>query len=181
MGYPIFNHDNYIDFDEWKYEFAESMKANGIYPETMTPDEIIENATDEEKWQFMSDQEDIDYDNEKDNIQSAIGSRRIIAQGAAQVWNGTFAGGFIADNLQGAIDEIAGRDSGYIGFFVDDDGELEMTFTHHDGTHCVILRAITSAGEEYISDNEYNYDTTDEAIEKEVFSNPAYSEMITGV
>lgn len=142
----IFDHWDYVDPDDWREEIEESFG------------EDYENAPDDYKYSVLACYEESDYEDVKNNIAELVDGRKIIAVGSAECWNGTFEGGFIADSVQDAVDKMRGRDFGDIGFYEDTDGELHMTFNHHDGTNDVILRAITSEGCEFIYDNEYDYD-----------------------
>lgn len=152
----LFDHWNYLDAED----FREMIEEDFGCP--------LDEISDDERWQWLSRIEEEDYEEEKSNIQSVIGTDRIIANGTAGLWNGSFEGGFTAANIQDAIDKIRGNTSGDIGFYVDDDGELHMTFAHHDGTHDVTLRTITDAGEEYIDDMEY--ELAEQDIERDVFN-----------
>lgn len=160
----LFDHWNYLDIEDFRDGV---MATYGVEPSELDEDEA---------WRYLAIVEEQDYEDEKQNIQSVIGDEKIIAYGTAGVWNGSFEGGFIADNLQDAIDKIRGNDYGDIGFYVDDDNELHMTFSHHDGTHDLILHAITDAGYDYI--DEMEYELAEQDIERDVFRTPEYSMKI---
>lgn len=162
----IFDHWNYIDADDFKESIEEWYGMN------------FDDISDDDKWRYLSTIEEQDYDCEKESIQSVIGNARLICMGVASVWNGNFAGGFIAENLQDAIGQIAGSSAGDIGFYETNEDGLHMTFTHHDGTHDVCVHAITDAGEQYIEDNEYNYELSDVERDATLFTNEAYSSKI---
>lgn len=155
----IYDHWNYIDPDEWKDAICDYYEI-GI--------DGYGDLSDEEKYRVLAFYEETDYEDEKANIQAVIGDAKVIANGTAGLWNGTFEGGFLADDLQDAIHRISGNTSGDIGFYVDEDGELHMTFSHHDGTHDVVLRAVTSEGCDYIDDMEY--ELAEQDIERDVFN-----------
>lgn len=162
----LFDHDNYISDEEW----AESLTEWFGRP--------LDEIEDDEKWEYLARVEEDDYDTVKDEIARAIGGAKLIAQGTAQVWTGSYPGGFIAQDLQDAINHTQGRDYGYIGFY-EQDGDLHMTFQHHDGTHDVVLRAITESGQDFIDEHEYDYEMAEWDLEKHLFADEGLSVPIS--
>lgn len=162
----LFDHDNYIDDNEWNEVLIEAF------------DRPIEEISDDEKWNYLYALEESDYNDIVSELDKAIDGRRLICQGTAQVWNGSAQGSFIAEDLRDAIDHLQGRDSGYIGFY-EEDKDLHITFQHHDGTHDVIARVITEAGQDFIDEHEYDYDMSEWDMEKQVFENLELSEPIS--
>lgn len=173
----IFDHWSYVDPDDWRDTIIDYYE-DGRFEDDADDDEKWDNITDEEKWAFLAEQENIDYDDEKANLQSVIGDARLIVLGTAGLWYGNSEGGFIAQDLQDAIDQLRGRDDGDIGFYEDAEDGLHITFAHHDGTHDVTVKTITDAGERYREDNYYNYDLSQEELERTLFTAPKYSELI---
>lgn len=170
----LFDHWNYIDPDEADWREA-ICQFYGI------KDSEFDDLTDEQKYACLSEYEENDYEDEKSNIQAVVGDDKILCVGSAQVWNGTLEGGYIAENVQDAIDQLRGRDYGDIGWYEDtEEGQLHMTFTHHDGTNDVIMYRLTSDGWDFAYENEYNYDDplSDRDLHKALIENPNYTEAI---
>lgn len=173
----IFDYWNYVDPEEWRDEIIDYYD-DGRFEDGADADDKWDSISDDEKWHFLAQEQELIYEDEKANLQSAIGESRLVCQGTAGVWNGTFEGGFIAGDLQDAISQLRGQDYGEIGFY-QEDGQLHITFTHHDGTHDIIARTITSAGEEWLADNAYNYDISDWEQEATIFGSDEYSRPIS--
>lgn len=161
----IFDHDNYIGGEEWDSELEEWFGRP------------VDEIDDSEKWAHLAELEESDYDNAKEEISAAIGGRKLVCLGTAEVWTGTKQGGFVAEDLLDAINHLQGRDYGYIGFY-EQDGELHIAFQHHDGTHDVVARALTDAGQDFIDEHEYDYDMSEWDMEKRLFDDAALSEPI---
>lgn len=145
-GKRIFDHWDYVDPDDWADDISEMLAVDWS------------DLSEDEQWREVADLEEFAYEDVKQDLSEMIGDRKILCVGYADRWNGKVAGGYVADDLQDAIDELRGRDSGDIGWYEDEDGELHMTFTHHDGTSDVIMRAVTVDGSEALYDNEHDYD-----------------------
>ena len=166
----LFNADNYRDFDAYQKELLNS----GDY-------DTIEELPDDIVYSIMNDDENEDWEEAKNELRRICGNSRIIAIGSMGLWNGTFAGGFIADDIDTAISNCLGRDCEPEKIYVED-GNLVFEVVHHDGYNSWVLRQLTYDGyelyyqwENYGSDDEDLGEKSERDIHQILFNNPAYS------
>lgn len=171
----IFDHWNFVDPDEWKEQICDFYEID---------EDGYDDLSDKEKYHVLSIYEEDYYEDEKSNIQALIGDNKLLCVGYAELWNGAAPGGYIADNLQDAINQLRGSDYGDIGFYQGnepDDKDLHMTFTHHDGTNDVVVRILTDDGLDLVEEEEYNYDNpmSEPQLHKTLLDTPGFTETIT--
>lgn len=160
----LFSHWNYIDPDEWKETIEDWY------------DEDYDEISDDDKWQYLANEEDTAYEDLKAELEAVVGNHSIVCIGTVGRWDGTYEGGFLAENVQEVFNKVSGRDMGYFDVFIEE-GELNVSFTHHDGTNTVVARILTDAGQEYIWSeiDEWEVDTSEThriLFESDEYSSP---------
>lgn len=166
--------DNYVSyeyFDEYKQMLIE---ANDL-----------DDISDQEVWDCMSEQEAEDWDIAKDDIVRACedryGDRPVVVKGTAGTWRGSREAMNKFDDVCSAIQRIT-KDCDYVKFWVDGRGHLFIRASHHDGTHEFEIKVLTDDGERYYDNWIYGNDPrterkTDWEILSAIWNSSKYSKL----
>lgn len=159
------NYDGY-DFDFVKKDLAERLDI----PE--------EEVTDEMVWRELSDEESDDYMYAMLTLDKMFDGREVVMKGKAGTWRGNFDAVNKYDNVRAAMNDITKdcdhRKIEVIGRAV------HITASHHDGTHHMVLKVVTTKGADLYEDWNYGNKPSIEnlshyGILDKIFSNSHYA------
>lgn len=140
-----------VDFDAWKKEFAED------YPD----------ATEDQMYRMMIDQNNNMLDDERANLNFNCGSE-IIAFADIGRWNGRVSGYKIIES--GNVSDCLNTECDLAEWYVDAEGEFRFLGIHHDGRNYVYYRKLKDGTSEEDRDEllgkVYNRTVTQEDIDK---------------
>jgi hypothetical protein len=137
----------------------------------------LDDNTYDRQLDIMYDLASEDFRNVVDEITTALNNDRVIAFGQVGRWNGDFTTIELFEDVDSAMRAISGNDSGEWEIYVDD-GELMLSFTHHDGTHTFGIRGVTRAGEDLIYEPSEVFgtdDVSDEIVWKYMYESDEYT------
>ena len=141
----FFDESSYSSFDEVEEIKRElfSENADGMY-------ESLDDVSDEEAWDVLSQYKEDDWEETIRRINKAADRAQaagIIVIGTLGLWDGTARGGFIAEDVDTAINNILSGCEPYKVYM--EDGELHIESMHHDGYNDWTLRALSDDGLKY--------------------------------
>lgn len=145
-------YDNY-DLDSYKENAIEYFKE--FYEEEPTEEELLSEIYAE----MNMDWEDIATE-----LSNYFQNDMLIVTGTLGLWNGNFDGGEIFENWESAILSMM-KDCDFCRI-EDNNGELCVQCSHHDGTNYFIVRKLTSRG--YNLYDKWNYDYDDNRTERDI-------------
>lgn len=126
----------------WSNDIDISDENIKTYRDDMTNLDPDETWTDEQIIQFMYDDIDVNLDAETENIKNIdmIHSNTILVTGTLGLWHGTVMGYKLLENA--ALKDIFSTTIGdYIEFY-ENDGNIQCSDTHHDGTNHYVYREL---------------------------------------
>ena len=172
MEKTIFN--NYYDNRENYTEYAiENIIANGLYDKKEDiPEEEIEREID-----YMLDDE---WENFKYDMEHYLEDRTLLATGYIGTWRGKLKGGKAIKSFNDLYD--LWKDCDYIKF-IDDNGLLCLTCTHHDGTNNIEFRELTDKGIEFLENTSLDRAQAHDKVlqTKSYWKLPKYHKVVFGI
>ena len=107
--------------------------------ESWIADILAENPdlTEEEAWEYMYDDNNMYFDDEKINLEGVDLPENIIAIADLGLWNGRRSG---YKELSDDLTEIFKTSCDFCSWYVDQYGNVRSTQHHHDGTNCILYR-----------------------------------------
>lgn len=99
-----------------------------------------EDLTDEEIQDEVSDEEQLNFDDEKSNL-SCMLDTNILVVASLGLWNGTFMGYRELGNNLNEVLSASFSDCDYAKIYVDGHGQLRSIGAHHDGNNSYLFRA----------------------------------------
>ncbi len=107
-------------------------------------------------------------------LENYFKAHKCIATGTVGLWNGRYRGGLIIEEMQD-FDRLI-SDCDYVEIILNDDNNLEMKASHHDGTNYYEIKKLTDEGYEYYCEN--NIYLSREELCETLFHNNEYSESV---
>lgn len=126
--------------------------------------------TENEIFDAVSFQDEMNWDDFKDELEGFIKGNDWILQGDVGTWRGQRRGGFIFSDVNELYQ--AWEDCDYIEFR-DERGHLYLRCSQHDGTNAFEIKRLTDRGYEYSE----NHDDDDEKTHNTIFSSNFYSAL----
>lgn len=108
----------------------------------------------------------------KENFRKELDSNYYVVTGTLGLWDGTHEGGKVIAGWYDLMNLL--EDCDYIKF-VDENGLLKVTGSHHDGTNYFQVKELTDKGYEYYKNNEY--DLTRRDLCETLFNSEEYSRL----
>lgn len=140
----------YSNYDLWNVyedEAKENLKENGI-----------ENPTENEIWDEIYMLDEINWEDEKEQLDQFFDGSLWIMQGTVGRWNGDFAAGCVFNDFMDTFYKMT-KDCDSIAIY-EEKGHFFVKCSHHDGTNMYEIKKITSKGEEYLDRWENNWNDT---------------------
>lgn len=147
INITLYDNLNDYDFDNMKQAYIE---CNQI------PEDEVDDIMDEDVWDFISEEQDRDWDDLLANIEFSGNNVPCVVTGSLGLWTGRHTiGATPCDNLVTAIRKCAGS-CDYV-TVKQENGHLTVSSAHHDGTNCFEIHLLSKRGNEalYRLNNEY--------------------------
>lgn len=146
-----------------------------------------EDITDEMIWRERYFYDECDWETEKERLKDFFDTQSTywIAFGSVGRWNGIYPAGTIFESFEDFF-YGATRDCTYWKFY-DENGHLYLTCSHHDGTCCYEIKAVSDDGYNYY--DRWNYGSWDDKRTEEYVYNqiikrysklPRFAEKVYG-
>lgn len=164
MKTTIFSNFDVSERYDMAKEFLESTAEEDV--------EVSENDI----WEEVSFQEQQEYDDVMDELKKFFDGKTVLFIGTVGTWTGTHAGGRIGDFMK--LYDMLREDCDFVEI-TDEDGNLYIRCSHHDGTHNMQVLVLTDKGKEIFDDWEYNEgpykDYSTQKIHRLIAKNKEYS------
>ena len=127
-----------------------------------------EEITDEDLWEWRYQEDEVDWENEKYELEKFFKGKTVGFFGSLGLWDGVYKAGKIGEFWDLFYKAI--EDCDYIKIY-DENGHMYLTCSHHDGTNRFEIKEITNEGTEYLDRWEYNYDDkrTEEQVHNQIY------------
>lgn len=162
---------NYYSEEREKYIREWLMESRGDDNDWETIDDIPDN----EVWDEMSFNEQIDWEEVTSELKRFFDDEEILVIGSVGRWDGTYAAGKVI-----SYNELwkCWNDCDYVEIY-DEDGHFYINASHHDGNNHFEVKLLTEEGRDYYS--RWNENWNDSRSEQEIHTKLAESSCYTHV
>lgn len=144
--------------------------------------------TDDDIWEQVYADDEINWESVWTDIKNFFVGKQVIMFGTMGRWNGNFAGGKIGE-FEDLFNNLI-RDCDYVEI-EDDNGHMNITCSHHDGTNSVEVKILSSRGENFAENWAYDYspkyDFSEEKLHEKIVKNnflsalPHFAKSVYGI
>ncbi|MCD8084437.1 MAG: hypothetical protein LUE86_13255 [Clostridiales bacterium] len=127
---------------------------------------VSENFSENDVWEEVVAMDQDNWETEKERLEIFFQekSEKWVLTGVVELWHGKYRSAFFFESFDEMMKK-AGKDCDYFRFY-DENGHLYLTCSHHEGTNCYEIKAVTPEGVRYFENWEYG---NDKRTERQVY------------